>query len=59
MKLIELHYRGRPYSINPMYLVTVNPLIKGGCEVVTVGGSWLTDESYEAVMFMIKAVSNG
>lgn len=62
MKLIELHFKERPYSINPNYIVAINPLIKGGCEVFTVGDkwndAWNTDESYEEILQKIREVSN-
>lgn len=63
MKLIELRFEERPYSINPKYIAAVNPLIEGGCEVFMVGDrireAWNTDESYEEVMQKIKEVDNG
>lgn len=61
MKFIELHFRGREYSLNADYIVAVNPKESNeGCEVYTVGDrineAWNADESYEEILRMLKEV---
>ena len=59
MKLIELHFGEKPYSLNADYIAAVNPNRDGaGCEVYMVGDClnemWNTDEEYEEVLRLIK-----
>ena len=59
MKLIEVHFDEKPYSLNADYIAAIYPkTADDGCEVYMVGDAhgeqWNTDESYDEVLRMIK-----
>ena len=62
MKLIELHYGGRRYSLNVDFITGVAFLDGGGCHVWVlgepVGNPSVCDESYEEVIQLIKEATN-
>lgn len=64
MKLIELHFDEKPYSLNVDYIAAICPkTADDGCEIYMVGDRmneyWNSDESYDEVLRMIKEATNG
>lgn len=63
MRLIELHYGGRSYSLNADFITEVDRLDEGGCYVWLLGepidSPHSCDESYEEVIQLIKEATNG
>lgn len=63
MRLIELHYGGRSYSLNADFITVVDRLDEGSCYVWLLGeptdSPHYCDESYEEVIQLIKEAANG
>jgi len=62
MRLIELHYKGRGFSINADFITMVGLADEGGCRIWLLGepnrNPNFCDESYEKVIQLIKEATN-